>query len=280
LLRQTLAPKTALTECALLFEHGDANWFQHISALEAQAFTPEPRSSERIRFRTANTERRRGLEHVAPSRREGQAQVPLDRLFIPSEGTGMTAGTLYHAWFALVGWLDDGMPTEANLRAAAAKIRNDLPADTWRDLDLLMANFREWLKHPEIAGVLRRTAYMNPQHPGFPSSLAPVWTKTIIPQKVEQERRFLVCDGTQFWNGSFDRIVWLGDGARIVAADVLDFKTDAIESANTAGFEQRRDHYRPQLEAYRRAVARLAQLPEECVAARLVFTFGARVMKI
>ena len=39
-------------------------------------------------------------------------------------------------------------------------------------------------------------------------------------------------------------------------------------------------HYRPQIEAYRKAVARLAGLAAERVAARLVFTFGRRVVEI
>ena len=34
--------------------------------------------------------------------------MSLDRLFQPSAGTGTAAGTLYHAWFETISWLDDG----------------------------------------------------------------------------------------------------------------------------------------------------------------------------
>jgi ATP-dependent exoDNAse (exonuclease V) beta subunit len=204
----------------------------------------------------------------------------LDRLFHPSEGTGTAAGTLYHAWFATIGWLDDGMPSEEFLRAAAAKIRMDLPADTWRDLDRLLATFLAWSKQPAVSTVLSRSAYTDRKSPGFPTALAPIWSKKLKPMRVEQERRFLVRDGTRFWNGSLDRVVWLGESDRILAADVLDFKTDAVAPGDEGALAERTEHYRPQLQAYRSAVARLAQLPEEAVAARLVFTVAGCVREV
>jgi len=280
LLMQTLAPKVAWTECALLFEHGEPNWFGRMTVSAALAVAPSPEPPAHIAFRISENARQRGLEHVAPSQREGRARVPLDRLFHPSEGTGTAAGTLYHVWFSMIGWLDDGTPTEDELRAAAEKMRAILPAETLGDLNRLLTNFRTWLQKSAISGVLRRSAYADPKQSAFPAALAPFWTRTIVPQKVEQERRFLVRDGAKFWNGSFDRIVWLGDGEHTVAADVLDFKTDAIPPEDAKALAARTAHYRPQLEAYRRAVAKLAQLPEERVATRLVFTEAARVVGI
>ena len=106
LLRQTLAPNAEWDESALLFDHGDAKWFKQIHPSAAPVVTPTPSRPERIAFCAEEKVRRRGLEHVAPSRREGQARVPLDRLFNPSDGTGTAAGTLYHAWFAMINWLD------------------------------------------------------------------------------------------------------------------------------------------------------------------------------
>jgi ATP-dependent exoDNAse (exonuclease V) beta subunit len=274
LLGQTLAPerpRTEWTECTWLFEHGDARWFSRLPPEPATPAPPESKPPTQIVFRASDPERRRGMKHVAPSRREGQARVVLNRLFHPSEGTGMAAGTLYHAWFATIGWLDDGMPTDNALRAAAQQIRMALNEETWADLDRLLANFRGWLQNPAIQAVLRRTAYTDPDCPGFPAALAPFWTKTTAPQLVEQERPFIVRDGAEFWNGSFDRVVWLGDGDRTEAADVLDFKTDAIAPGDETALAARVEHYRPQLEAYRCAVARLAQLPPERIATRLVF---------
>jgi ATP-dependent helicase/nuclease subunit A len=280
LLRQTLAPVTPWTENALLFEQGDANWFQHLAAAGATKEMTRPVSSGPIQFSTEEAPRRRGREHVAPSRTEGNGRVVLDRLFHPSSGTGPAAGTLYHAWFATIGWLEDGPPTEAVLRAAAEKIRKDLPTLNWSELDDLLATFRGWLRNADITSVLRRSAYAGPEQAGFPAALAVFWTKAMGPLKVEQERRFLVCDGVQFWNGSLDRIVWLGEGDHLVAADVLDFKTDAIAPDAPEALAARIKHYRPQLEAYRRAVAILGRLPEDRVATRLVFTSAGKVAAV
>jgi len=79
-------------------------------------------------------------------------------------------------------------------------------------------------------------------------------------------------------NGSLDRVVWLGGGDQIVAADVIDFKTDAIAIGDTNALAARTEYYRPQMEAYRRAVVRLSKLPAERVSIRLVFTSAARVI--
>lgn len=279
LLLQGLAPTKTWTELAAMFEAGDAKWFEKSETMKSVEIQRPPRPAA-ISFRPAANERRRGLDHAAPSRREGDARVPTDHLFKPSEGTGLAAGTLYHAWFETIEWLDGGDPTENMLRAAAQKKRWDLPADTWQELDKLLAQFMKWLRDPTITGVLRRSAYADPKQPAFPTRLAKIWTKTLAPQQVERERRFLVPEGQTLWNGSFDRIVWLTDGQKTVAADVIDFKTDRLEPGDDASLKARKEHYRPQLEAYRQAAARIAGLSEECIAARLVFTFAGRVVEV
>lgn len=261
LLQQTLAPDKPWAENALLYEHGDPAWARHF---KKTAMTP-PELDERkpITFSTVPTERRRGLEHIAPSRREGKAMVVLDRLFQPSEGTGLAAGTLYHAWFESIEWLDDGVPTENDLRAIAQRMRADLPPETWRDLDRLLANFRAWLEKPALRAILSRSAYAD--------------RKSL---QVERERPFLVREGTKFWNGTLDRIVWLGDGKQTAAADVIDYKTDDLPPGDEQALADRTEHYRPQLEAYRGAVARLAKLPAERITTRLVFAAVGRVVEV
>src|SRR5205823_1615037 len=151
-----LAPGKERTENKLLYEHGDASWFEHG---RNEVLKPEPPGKVRISFKPVNAEPRRGMDHVAPSRREGQARVRLDRVFHPSEGTGTAAGTLYHAWFEMIDWLEDGPPTEANLRETARKLRKDLTEAIWTDLGRLLASFRTWLGIPAISSVLHRSAY-------------------------------------------------------------------------------------------------------------------------
>jgi hypothetical protein len=280
LLLATLAPENQMAENSLVYEQGDARWYENAkveAAPDAVALRERP---QHIRFASKPGQRRRGLEHVAPSRFEGKGCITLGRLFNPTDGTGTAAGTLYHAWLALVGWFEDGLPTEQALRSRAETMRADLPLETWNDLESLLANFRRWLANPAINAVLRRSAYADPKSSGFPAALASSWTKAMHPLRVEMDRRFLVRDGARFWNGSFDRIVWLAEGDRIVAADVMDFKTDALAPGDEAALAARVEHYWPQVEAYRQAVVCLAGLRAERVAARLIFTIPGRVVEV
>ena len=76
----------------------------------------------------------------------------------------------------------------------------------------------------------------------------------------------MVRDGDTILRGTIDRLVVLYDDDRPVAADVLDFKTD-----QPSVIADRVAEYRPQLEAYRRAVAGLFHLEPARVSARLAF---------
>ena len=55
----------------------------------------------------------------------------------------------------------------------------------------------------------------------------------------------------------------------VIAADILDFKTDAVEPGEAV--DLRVEYYRPQLEAYRRAVGEVFRLDPRKISARLLF---------
>ncbi len=87
---------------------------------------------------------------------------------------------------------------------------------------------------------------------------------------VARERRFAVREENVLINGSLDRLVtWQSADGRVLAADVIDFKTDRAGDAGQ--LDERVEYYRPQLMAYRRAVERLYGLEPEAVVGRLVF---------
>jgi len=68
------------------------------------------------------------------------------------------------------------------------------------------------------------------------------------------------------------------EGARAVAATVIDYKSDLFESE--AQLEALMEKYRGQVELYGRAVARLVGIGEDAVALRLIFVCGGRVVKM
>jgi ATP-dependent exoDNAse (exonuclease V) beta subunit len=62
----------------------------------------------------------------------------------------------------------------------------------------------------------------------------------------------------------------LRHGDQVVAADILDYKTDHVPT--DADIASKVETYAPQIQAYRRAVAKLTGLPPAAIAARLLFT--------
>jgi ATP-dependent exoDNAse (exonuclease V) beta subunit len=72
----------------------------------------------------------------------------------------------------------------------------------------------------------------------------------------------------ELWTGAFDRVVLNRAGGRVQSAELIDFKSDRVEGAALA---QRAEGYRPQLEAYRRVLARMTGLQPATIRASLLF---------
>ncbi len=174
-------------------------------------------------------------------------------------------GTLVHAWFEQIEWLEDGEPDDAVLRQEA----ESLPTDEL-NVPELIEQFRAALTKPAIRAALSRATYERPAADGSPCTVHATAEIANPRWEVWRERPFAVHDGEAILNGTVDRLVVLYDGDRPVAADVLDFKTDRLEADDPQKIEDRVEEYRPQLEAYRRAVATLLDLELQQVSARLV----------
>lgn len=87
---------------------------------------------------------------------------------------------------------------------------------------------------------------------------------------LRREWPFLLKREDELVSGVFDRVQWWRDGAgKVVRARVLDFKTDRLEGATAQG---RAAHHAPQMQAYRRALARLTGCAEADIACVLLFT--------
>jgi ATP-dependent exoDNAse (exonuclease V) beta subunit len=174
-------------------------------------------------------------------------------------------GTVIHAWFEQIEWLDHAHPEDAALQAAAIKLGAS-PADAARWLP----EFRAALARGAVRDALTRASYLQ---------TAP-WTKghdiraELAGQRprleISRERRFAVRDRDAILSGSFDRLVLVYRDDRLVAAEVLDFKTDQVSFDRPEQLAERIAAYRPQMAAYRQAVARLTGLPLARIFARLL----------
>jgi ATP-dependent exoDNAse (exonuclease V) beta subunit len=251
----------------VLYEHGNADWFTTVAAAHPQAAQAVKDEQPRpVRLPRRPAQPTRGLDHRSPSRLEGGGRVNLARQLRLERGQSLERGTLLHAWFEQIAWLEEGQPDDAALRRVACQKKLD-----HLDLAELAARFRAGLQQPVVGDALRLATYRQPAaggggcrvHAG-PGLKTPRW-------ELHRERSFAVRDGDAILSGTFDRLVVLYDGDRAVGADVLDYKTDDVPADDPRAIDARVQEYRPQLEAYRRAAAALLALEPESVSTRLLF---------
>ena len=289
LLRAALTGGKKIEPGAVLYEHGDAGWFQAVAAKRL----PEMAATEReavagpsvirptvIRLAAASARPSRGLDRRSPSQLEGGTRVQLAGRLRLGNREALDRGTLVHAWFEQIEWLDDGPPDDGPpdddvLQRTAERLaigRLDVPA--------MIEQFREALDKPAIRAVLLRATYAQasdalgqcPVRAG-PEVANPRW-------EVHREPTFAIRDGDAILNGAIDRLVVLYDGDRPVGADVLDFKTDVLRQDDPQAIDARVEHYRPQLEAYRRAAAAMTGLDPGRISARLVLVVPGMVRAV
>ena len=235
---------------------GDAAWLDR----DASAVEPaEPRRSldareRRVSFIESSVVRTRRA--APPSAHEAGR---LAQAIAIGGGRAADRGTAIHALFEQVGFLEDGVPDEALLDRALRRVlpRRD---GAWRAERL--AEFRTMLARPAIARVLARPA----------DGPAQVW----------QERRFVSVDGGAVRQGVIDRLVAVGASGSWTRAEIVDFKTDALDGdpPSRASLEAKTALYRGQMMAYREEVARQLGLSPQAISAKLVFTSGGVVAEV
>ncbi|CAN5683045.1 hypothetical protein BH23GEM11_BH23GEM11_01490 [soil metagenome] len=272
---EALDAKGRLLPEELVFSAGDPAWFGP-PAPEPPAATANPtvrttidagpRSHSRAApVRLAASPRRRLVPRRTPSELEGGDRVSLERLLRPPPTGALDRGTLVHGWLEDIEWLaPEGTPPalEALLergRMLAPGLARDPAA-----LEALARRLPGWLDAPEVRETLARES----------------WPEGTT---VQRERPFVVRDGGGLLQGIADRVLRVpavegdgeGQGARLV---VVDWKTDRVEGDEALA--ARADHYRPQMEAYLRALGGLEGIPPERVEGRLVFLEAGRVVRV
>jgi ATP-dependent helicase/nuclease subunit A len=66
-------------------------------------------------------------------------------------------------------------------------------------------------------------------------------------------------------------LVRIYDGEKLVAAEIIDYKTDDITKSGSKSLKNKVDYYGPQVAAYRRAVASMTGLDSAKISAKLLF---------
>lgn len=219
------------------------------AGLKAAAPSPEPEPVT-LRVRPGDGDLAWRRKWRSPSALKGGGVVSMDEVL----GVGSAAadrGTLLHAWFELVEWLEDGAPSDAALERAAVAVG----FGAWREQ---VAAFRGALDGP-VGERLGRAWYAGRMRGADRLS-------------VVRERGFACTlevpeGGRATLSGRFDRVVIGWRKERPVWAEVLDFKSDSGASAREMA-----GAYLEQMGAYRAAAGRLWGLADEAVAVTLLFT--------
>jgi ATP-dependent exoDNAse (exonuclease V) beta subunit len=215
------------------------------------------------------------LERQSPSGLEGGTLVDLKQRMRLDAGVALLRGTVVHAWFEQIEWLDDGEPSDEALRAAALSA-----GASPGDVACWLPQFHEMLGKPDIRAALVRGAYQSLAAFEANSDILKALAGARYTLRVLRERSFAVRDGDAILTGAIDRLVLLEHEGRPLAADLIDFKTDLVAPDDRGAVQAIVEHYHPQVEAYRRAVARFSGLSPDRIAARLLFVGPGIVARV
>ncbi len=264
LLRSALAPATNPPPDTVLYEHGNSNWMSRLDpATKSPAPKPSEYNSRSVQLAAAGRPTR-GLVRASPSGLEGGARVHLGRLLGEKSAYGLAYGSLMHAWLEAIEWLDDGAPTDGNLLAIAAACTARIGQFPTRQLPL--DDFRKALRGPRLAALLSRRHYELSAN------------GKAVTLEALRELPFAFRQNDELLSGSIDRLVLVRQADRLVAAEVIDYKTDTVTSPVQLG--ELTEFYRPQLEAYQRAAARITGLSADRITAKLAFLSADEVVPI
>ena len=214
----------------------------------------------------------RHLPTVAPSRSGPLQPLRLASLLSSERAGALTQGSLIHEFFEQVQWSEAAPPSEAELRNVA-KLWEAERSLTERCLE----RFHSMLRRPEIAWCLSMKSYLPPRDIGFSDALCNEFAGSPIELELLREQHLRVRDGQRIISGTIDRLVLLRQRGRLVGADIIDFKTDAVDGPFDEETEAKWEQYRDQLRLYARAVALRYNLASERITTRLVLLGPGRV---
>ena len=282
LIREALLLEDAkATDTEVLMERGDPLWFDRLEGaveqtddetpLKAGDETPLKAGDERPReegepspplFRPSTSGPGRNLARRSPASLEGGTHVDLSFALRLDAASGLRRGQVVHAWCETIGWIEDGVVDDDVLRAIAQEKAPEMNLD---QVGSLIGEFRGWLQAEPIRNVLSRGA-----HPSEPGTSV----------RVENELPFVRRMADEIQEGFIDRLVLIERDGQVIEADILDFKTDAIETDDQETVAARTEYYRPQIAAYRSVVREQYGLAESDVSGKLVFLAAGVVRKV
>ncbi len=251
----------------VLYAHGDAAWHEAVAGepLPPPPPPPPPRVRRPRAAEAGGDARpataRRSWRQTSPSGLEGAGRVAVADLLRLTPAGGAEYGTVMHAFFQQVEWLDEQTepPGEDELQQVAAAIAHERPE---QEIERIITRFYELLSDPTVQQALAPPA----QVPA--DQTLDLW----------REKPFAVRLDDDLVQGYFDRVVVRRRGGRAVGASILDFKTDSVSDDTV--LEEKLGYYQPQIRAYRRCLATMLGLPPQQIEAALLFVALPRLVAV
>ena len=180
----------------------------------------------------------------------------------------MAYGDLVHGLYEQVNWLDETPTLDPNL------IRTDLLQDV---LETAVLKVQSQLDS-ESNSPFFRSFYTGEYLSLNPSIGRACTTVSEMSLQVKHESPILVRNNDTISTGYIDRLVLVFINNKVVAADIVDYKTDTIRDDDHLA--NRVEHYSPQLTRYMDAIKQMHRLPENHVTSRLVFVNSHQIVEI
>ena len=248
----------------LVHESGNLNWHEKYSNATAENSTASTEQDDYSSFylpadaslseHSIAREMRsgRGVANRFPSASDKfSGRTFGDRLRPQQNQRETTTGSLLHACFEQIDWLDQSTPPTD--QALTDRLRMINP-----DLDLVQAaieTFRTATEGPNIKQLLTHDQQLDQQEA---SELA-----------VLNEYRFSVATESGLLSGSIDRLILSYVGDQLVNARIIDFKSDNVTTESATA---RSESYQAQMDAYAEAVTSIFKLSAQQISRSVVFT--------
>lgn len=261
LLKQVLARGDAPAD-GVLWEHpgSRADWYP--PAESASGETVDESQPLRVDALVGTSNDRRLLPRRSPSALSHTGSRPASELLAAPNVGAMARGSLIHRWMEEIEWLEDaGLNADAML-----KIGEELESDRGK-LELVWKEFEASLAQPDVAALLSRS-----RQDQAPEEVLELWRERSFAVVMTDENH-----GECLWTGAFDRVLIRRSKDRIVAAEVIDYKTDRVKADN---LRARAERYLPQLQSYSRILAQMLGLEIGKVRARLAFLAAGQVVEL
>lgn len=249
----------------LLYARGDSEWMKHHPRQTGTRREDEDEEVQ-IALARASGDVPRGRTGLAasslhepeqePADEEEQVMRPLREAFMLPHVAARDRGSVMHAMFECIEWIDEGMPHEADLRAVVQRIAPRRDA-TWADQQV--SDFFAIAEQAAVRAALSRPVESEGEgriYPEFPYAR--------------------LVDGT-IQRGFIDRLVVIQRDGTPIAAHILDFKTDDIPAARLA---ERAERYRRQLETYQAVVREVFGLEDRAISLQLLFVMPGELVSL